>query len=484
MGQPVRSILIAGGGLAGWLSAATCAKRLPGVRVTVVEDEAAPPSALDLYAGSRPQLRQFHARLGLNERNLLARTRSMFRLGQQLHGWAGDEPPYLRCFGGCGMPLGRAAFHQLWLRSRKEGRAAPFFDHSLAVKLVEAGRYAPPASPSNAEYRTFEAGLALDPGRYRDYLRAFAIYNGAESVEAEIVQIVSGGADRIGSVKLSDGRDLSADLFLDCTGPAARLFSTLPRGERRDDWRRWLPCDRILWGVDPPIKGLPLIDRAAAQDAGWLLQAPLPDRTISLRVEQSALSETAAPAANSVPLNQGRRESFWIGNCVALGDAAIELEPLGAPGLHLLSNALEWLLLLLPDTDFDPTETAEYNRKLILQADLVRDFVILHYATARRVGPFWTAAAAMELPPRLAETIEIFRSRGKILAREGEAARLEDWLSIFFGSGIYPEQVDPLTDAVPQEQFERLAAGIREDVARAVAAAPTHPDFLRTQLAG
>ena len=496
MGQPIQSILIAGGGIAGWFAAASFTKLLPGVQVSVIEPPGAPPNPLDLYAGTRPDLGPLHERLGFDERVLLTRCGGVFRLGQRLDGWAADRSACLHCYGHYGARLGNAAFHQEWLRADRAGEAAPFAQHSTAVALAEADRFVFPTDDPRSPLSTYDYALALDPLLYRDLLRETAIAAGAATIEGEIAGVECVAGDRIGAIRLADRRSLTADLYVDCTGSAARLIEALDGGDRREDWSRWLPCDRIVAGSGPAKSPLPVADCATATTAGWLLTAPLRNRTTHAHVYASEFAgdgnaqrmlriATGVEAQGApIPLRQGRRKRSFIGNCVALGDAAIELEPLGAPGLHLLGNAIEKLLWFLPDTDFDPIELAEYDRKIAADAVFVRDFVILHYALSQRPEPFWRAVAAVEPPPMLAHLLAIFRERGKIPGRDGETLELDDWLAVLFAHGVMPERIDPFVDSVAPAQFRAMSAALRARIAEAVAAAPPHRAFLDAYLAG
>src|SRR5690606_35234340 len=115
------------------------------------------------------------------------------------------------------------------------------------------------------------------------------------------------------------------------------------------------------------------------------------------------------------------------------GDAAAVLEPLGAPGLRLAAMTIERIAAHLPDTDFAAVELAEYNRRWAIDAEMVRDAVVAHYATSPRPEPFWRAAASAEPSPELAHALALFRARGVLPARDGDPMRLDDWLAVLIG---------------------------------------------------
>lgn len=493
MGAPVRSILVAGGGVEGWFAALTLVRRLPGVGVTVLEEPDAPPHPGDLYVGTRPGARRAFLKLGLDDSTLLAEAGGAVRLGQRYDGWAGERARFLHCFGRYGVRVDQAPFHQAWLRAARHGEAAPLEQHSTAAMMVEAGRIAAPSDDEYSPLTMFDYGLNLDPEPLRHLLRTRALAGGVQLAAGRMREIERAGTDRIATVRLEDGRALSADLFVDCTGPLAKLISEIDL-DAPEDWHDWLPADRLL-AADARAPGgdLPLVDTATFLSNGWRLQVPLVSRTLNLLAYDSSrmsdgraarLLRTASggePSMDAVAMPQGRRRRFWVGNCVAVGHAAVTLEPLGAPGLHLLTQALDRLLRFMPDTDFSPIETREYDRKIGMEADLVRDFVILHHllAAERRGGRL-----NAEPSPMLSQALALFRARGKIPGREGETAELDDWVAVLLGHGIMPDQLDPFLDAVPRSEFVKLSAAIRAVIADAVVDAPDHRTFLTRFTAG
>lgn len=472
MAAPIRSILVAGNGIDAWLSAAMLRHRLRDVGVTVVPVASPHPAPADLYAGSRPSLRRVLERLGVVERNLLAHTDGVLRLGQRYERWSAGAAGFSHCFGEFGSPIGGAPFHQAWYRDRH--RLAPFAAHSLAAALADSGKFAEPTE--GERFLRYDYGYNLDPARFRDYLRALALHHGVTEAPA-LLDDVTIGQGRIKAVRLADGSRARADLYIDCSGSGARLLTALPGGEPREDWSRWLRADRIIASNVAPDLTPCALDHATADADGWHLDAPLRSRTIRLAFRCS----DGAADMGGVPMAQGRRTTPWIGNCLALGDAATVLEPLGAPNFHLLARSVDRLIRFLPDTDFAAVEIAEYNRKAANDADLARDFVILHHALARRPEAFWRP---IEPPPALAHMLALFRERGKIPARDGDPAGFEDWLAVLIGHGVLPAQIDPALDTVSSAEIARASATICETIARIVAGAPTHRRYLERLLSG
>lgn len=476
---PIRTIAIAGDGVAGWAAAATLARRLRGVAVHVVPVDA-PPQVTDVLATMEPAARAFHDRLRLSQGEVIAATRGTLRLGVRLDGWWPHRSALLAGHGGhlpADTPPGLAA--ALAVRD-----PAAFADLSPAAALAAAGRVADAAADPASPLALVDPGLAADPARYRAYLRACALHHGAREAGGRLQRVAATG-DRIASLQLADGRSVEADLFIDASGPAALLIGTMPGGAERRSWREWLPIDRLHVADAPATATPPPFDSVAAAANGWLLSCPLGERTITARAyaatglrDGEAAREIGAKMP-AIHLDQGRRARAWIGNCVAIGDAAVEVEPLRAAPSLLLHAACERIVALLPDTGFATVEIDHYNREWAAEADRLRDFLILHYVVAGRREPFWRQAGGVSPPVELDEALALFGERGRLPHRDHQSFAPDQWLGLLLGAGVRPRRVDALASAIAPSVLAAYLADRRRRIARAVAQAPTHSDHLR-----
>lgn len=477
----IRDVVVAGGGMVGWSAAAALRRRLPWLRVTVIDTPPPPDALADRLPCTLPSTVAFHGDIQLGEEDVVARAGSSYRLGTRFEGWS-TAPAYIHAYGEVGQSLGAGSFHHQWLRADAQGTALPFEQFSAAAMLASANRFAPPAV-RNAPLPEFEYGYHLDPGRYRAMMRALALHLGATARPGAVADLRLRGEDgHIEAVLLDDGAALEADLFVDATGPAARLRSRLDDAWR--DWSEWLPCDRVLL-ANAPARTVPsVLDRVVALPVGWCWRADGAART-SLGVAYAGArfaddaaarllaAEGGAVAGPAIAVRAGCRPEPWRGNCVAIGDAALAVEPLEWCHLHLAQNAIDRLICLLPGRDCAPVEIADYNRQALPEAERVRDFLLLHYATASRREPFWRRAAAVDLPDSLAHTLQQFRERGRLPFFEEETFARSSWLSVLIGQGVRPRRIDPLAEAVPPHAAAELLARQAAAVAAAVRATPS-----------
>jgi tryptophan halogenase len=377
--------------------------------------------------------------------------------------------------------LGTTSFHHLWLREAEEEAPAPFDAFSPAAALAAAGRFA----PSEAEVlRAVQHGLELNLPRYRELMRAFALHLGTRERPGEIAEVrLNGETGFVDGLTTSDGGTIQADLYIDCTGPAARLRGRIDAV--CEDWSGWLPCDRLLIADAPPPPEPPLLGRVEAVDGGWQWQGASSARTTrGLCYSSRHLSDDAAAARHGggerIAFRQGARPAPWRGNVVAIGDAAVSVEPLEWTNLHLAHSAIDRIVAMMPGCDFAAVELAEYNRQSAAEAGRVRDFLALHYRASDRPEPFWRDAAAAAPPASLAHSLDLYRERGRLPFHEEETFTRHSWLAVLIGQGVRPRRIDPLLAAVPRDAAARAMAGMRAGLAAIVPTLPSHAAYLQS----
>lgn len=495
MTQVLSPIVIAGGGTAGWMAAATLG-RFSGRRVVLVESEAI--GTVGVGEATIPQIRLFNAALGIDEAEFLRETKGTFKLAIEFAGWAGEGTSYLHAFGNVGHGAGLLPFQHYWLRARaSEAGAGPLSDYCLNDVAARAGKmqmWRPQAgqpSPDMPWAYHFDASL------YAAYLRRYAEAHGVERVEGIIASVERDGTSGDIAALLLDGdRRIEGGFFVDCTGFRSLLLGqTL--GTRFDDWRHWLPCDRAV-AVPCEAKGeFTPYTRSTARRAGWQWRIPLQHRIGNGHVfcsdfmgEDEATAILLAnldgePTAEPRVLNftTGMRQQQWSRNCLALGLAGGFMEPLESTSIHLIQSSIARLLQMLPGDSVAAATRDEFNRQAEFEWSRIRDFLILHYwANGRHGQAFWDRCRAMALPETLTAKVEAFRASGYIHREHEELFTEQGWLQVLVGQGIIPESWNPIADAMPEPELEAMLTRIVETNARLVDVMPPHAAFLRAHI--
>lgn len=489
MADPVRSIVIVGGGVVGWMAAAALARVLKADRCSVRVVEGA-PTERDPSETTTPALHRLHNLLGLNEADLMRRTSATFKLGSEFRDWGAIGARYFHGFGAIGAKLDAVSFHAHWLRLRARGDPAPIETYSVAAAAARAGKFAHQSADPGSILSLFSYGYHLDARAYAHYLRDFAHAHGVVGSPCGVADVELDGENGfITALRLDDGNRLEADFFIDCTGLDAVLSSAV--GGRFEDWRRWLPCDRALVVSSPQVDLSAPFTSVRAGEAGWIWRVPLQQRADYGHCYCSAeISDDAAFAGLMAALegrdfaeprflrfSQGRPSEFWRKNCLVLpGDA---LEPLEGARLQFVQTGIMRLVTIFPERAFQPADAAEYNRLTIAEYERVRDFLILHYKLTRRTdSAFWRACATMNIPEELKQRIDLFQKTGRLLLREDEPFEEASWLSVLLGQGMTPRSFDPLAEIPDAEQVTRALKQMSDWIEDGVNAMPTQRDFI------
>ena len=113
MAQPVKNILIVGGGTAGWMAATYLATQLKatGGRVTVVESPAIP--TIGVGEATVPPLVGFFRILGISEDEFMRRSHATYKFGVKFVNWREGNDTYWHPFGPVGGSIDAAAWRIL-----------------------------------------------------------------------------------------------------------------------------------------------------------------------------------------------------------------------------------------------------------------------------------------------------------------------------------------------------------------------------------
>ena len=475
--RAIASIVVAGDGIVGLSAAAAFALALPSARITILATGADPAALADRLSSSLPPIGRFHAAVGLNEHELVRDGVATHLLGTRFDGWSASGESWFHCFGSYGARAGTVDFHRIWARARKAGSALPYHRYAAAAALAEAGKFVHPDQNPQSPLATYLYALRLDPERYRARMA-----EQCRSPRIDRIEGTPGGVDRredggIAALHLADGRRIEADLFVDGAGPSSPLLSMLD--DRFEDWSDSLPCDRLLLATEK-AGGLSSCDLAVADETGWHWSAQLPEGTLTGRAYASALTApTCEEDAETVKLRPGRRPDAWVRNVLAIGDAAIAVDPLQGTNLHLAQSAILRALELLPGRDCHPLELREYNRRTAQETDRVRDFLALHYLrSGRSEGEFWQAAACGAVPDSLDRTLEQFERRGRLPFYEEETYDRHSWSAVLLGMGVLPRGTDAAAAGVDFAEAEAAMQRLAETVSALPGRLPAYRDYL------
>lgn len=448
----VQSVVVVGGGSAGWLSACRLAARSvsSGSRISVVLVESATVPSVGVGEGTWPTMRNTLRKIGIDETTFIRSCDAALKQGARFVGWtdgsandayyhplnppagAGDvdlSPYWL------GQPGADGASFADWVDFQ-----AALCDAGLAPKAITTPEY---GGQANYAYH-------LDAGKFATLLRDHAVGSlGVEHVVGDVVRANLADNGDIRNVELADGRLLAGDLFVDCSGFSALLIGgvyDVPFRSCRDI----LFADRAL-AMQVPYQGendpIACHTISTAQEAGWIWDIGLWTRRgvghvyssayTSDDEAEAALRRYVGPASDALSVRRiafeaGHRERFWQNNCVAIGLSAGFIEPLEASALMLIETSLDALVDRLPQTRATMDAIArQFNATFSHHWQRIIEFLKLHYViTQRRDTAFWRDnAAAASMPDGLQERLDLWKHHSPAAQDFGHAREVFSWPS-------------------------------------------------------
>ena len=482
----IHKVVIAGGGTAGWMAAASLAKLLgKTLDLTLVESDEI--GTVGVGEATIPTLLTLHELLKIKEQDFVRAVQGTFKLGISFENWRDVGEDYIHSFGWTGKDNWAAGFQHFWLKGRKRGISREFGEYCKEWAAARKDRFAVlPNGGMNYAYH-------MDASLYAGFLRRLAEEHGAVRREGRIEDVEQDAESGfITALRLQSGERIEGDLFIDCTGFRGLLIEGV-LGVGYEDWGHWLPCDRAVAvqteSVEPPKP----YTRSIAREAGWQWRIPLQHRVgngivFSARhwSDDEAVSRLLGNVQGRVltdprviRFHAGQRHRHWQANCVAMGLSSGFIEPLESTSIHLIQRSIIRLMQMFPYDGIREPDVTEFNNQMQFEIDNVRDFIILHYHVTHRTDTgFWRDCANMDIPESLRHRIELFRQAGRVFKVPTELFGENSWIQVMLGQGLTPEQYHPIVNMMSDQELERFLVGIHDSVDRLVDQLPPHQRFI------
>ncbi|WP_417458887.1 tryptophan halogenase family protein [Kordiimonas sp.] len=426
-----RSLVIVGGGSAGWMTALYLNRLFNQDRknfdITVIES----PDIGIIGVGEATvhSVRFFFAAMGLDENELLRATNGTLKTGIMFRDWMkprdGKTHEYFHPFEqvrlGRGLDLSSA-----WMVTGRDGAERYDEGVSLSAALIKKGHG--PKGPNSAPYQgAVPYGYHIDATLLARFLRGKAVDAGVRHVEATVTDVRVEG-ENIVAVQAGDA-EYCGDMFIDCTGFRGLLIEKLKPG----NWNSFedaLPCNKAV-AIQRDLVGDEVPNPytvATALSNGWAWQIDLTNRQgtgyvydgnrISNDEAEAELRAFLGPQSNVLKcthlnMKVGCREEFWIGNCIATGLAGGFIEPLESTGLHLINLAAGLMGTHLLAKETNQASRDSFNRLMRGFYQDLKQFIVLHYCLSNRDdSDFWRAAqATVKHTPWLESQLEIWKHK-------------------------------------------------------------------------
>ncbi|WP_430388939.1 tryptophan halogenase family protein [Dyella sp. 20L07] len=501
----LKKILVVGGGTAGWLAACYLAKAVNAIDPNSVQVHLVESSNIGLLGvgeATFPSIRGTLSAIGLDERRFLVGATATYKQGIHYRHWV--RPP--------GTEGSDHFFHPFSVPSQRPGGpellpywllgAAPegvAFADAVAMQSMLVDHNRGPKRLKDADYLgPMNHAFHFDAARFAKVLaehgqEALGIKRHVATVER--TELDEQGA--IARVITSELGELTADLYIDCTGLRGALIGGVmqsPFRSRRDV----LFADRAVALQVPYARAdtpIPSYTISTAQEAGWIWDIGLQKRrgvgyvyssrhTDVERAEKVFRSYLGAAAegleALHIKFETGYRPEHWRKNCVAVGLAGGFVEPLESTGIALIELATYLLTHLLPgDTDDMERAARHFNEMMVARYDRIIDFIKMHYCLSQRRGsPFWIDNADVaSIPQTLQDKLALWKHRPPHrldFVGDLEMFLVSSWQYVLYGME-FKTDLESMRSAYPRvDEARREFAMIQQAAAQALVDLPDH----------
>ena len=476
----MKSIVILGGGTAGWIAANFMATHWKdqGFDITLVESPDI--GIIGVGEGSTPPLKKFLDAIGVEESDWMARCDATYKAGITFRNWstkAGFEEyfhPFLCQPDDFSVP---AFFHNSFLRRKGvdlDGHPSQFF---LAWELAKQ-RLAPVAPPNFPFQMNY--GYHFNSGLLGQFLQEWAAKKGVKYQQATVTDVVLDEQGFIDYLKTDSEETIKADFYVDSTGFRSTLLQQA-LGVPFDSCADVLFNDSaVVFPTDPEENPMPQTISTALK-FGWVWKIPLTSRfgngyvysskyvddddaEMELREHLGLVDSDVEARRLKFPV--GRVREHWVKNCLAVGLSQGFIEPLEATALDMVQETVFRFIEAANKGNMTDRYRDEFNERISKRFDAVRDYIVCHYRiNTRSDTDYWLDNGTNErISGSLRDLLTAWIS-GQNITDELERQNLDayfpsvSWNCLLAGKGIYPtqDQVRPGNELAHKYDLDDIA---------------------------
>ena len=399
------SVIIVGGGTAGWMCAAYLAKQW-GAKSHITLIESSQIGTVGVGEGSTPVLKQFFTDLGWQEQDWMPHCDATYKTGIEFANWTNSQR-FSQYFHPFFTPLdqqtGELFFDSCQQLRSSRGNADVKPEHYFCAAEMVRKRVTPQSTklPGDIDY-----AYHFDASKLARSLKSFSMQLGVQHKEGKVAEVYTEKGN-ISGLRMEQGETLSADLYVDCSGFVGLLMKKALNAPFKS-YRETLFNDAAVALPTQHNSNEPIAPqtRSVGMDNGWMWQIPLTSRIGNGYVYSSdfcsadeaeaalrkALNVDDLVPARHLKMQVGRLDEHWQGNCVAIGLAQGFIEPLEATALMLVQYALYQLVDGVDSAKPLASAQQAYNREMNRMFDGIRDYIAAHYyLNTRTDSAYWQA---------------------------------------------------------------------------------------------
>lgn len=453
-----KSIVVVGGGTAGWMAVNLMLHAWPTTQITLVESSDI--GIIGVGEGATPYLKTFFSKLSIPESEWMPSCDATYKVGISFENWSGraNYPSYFHPFFSVfDKPSANMFFHNCGIRRR--GTQAHTHPNDFFITGVLAkDRKAPKLKHHGTD---IDYAYHFDSGKLGQFLKHKALKQGLTHIIDNVGDVLVDENIGITGICTSTHGILKGDIFVDCTGFQAKLIHQSLNREYVSYSNNLL--NNAAVAIQTPNNNLSMLEvqtRSVALKHGWMWNIPLASRQgngyvysnhhISAEQAESELrntlgiAEDATIKAKHLTMRIGRLNEHWHKNCLAVGLAQGFIEPLEATALMLTQLTIDQFIENYSQSN-RALQTKQFNSNINTIFDGVRDYIVAHYQLTKREDTnYWQDNLHNKhIPKVLHEIREAWLSGAdveQVLSKHTQQLVYlrPSWYCILAGMGVFP----------------------------------------------
>jgi tryptophan halogenase len=437
----VDSIVIVGGGTAGWMTAATLVKHFPNKKITLIESADEP--TVGVGESTIGGINDWLNSLDINEDDWMKACDASLKLSIKFTDWAGKGSGSFHYPFGESWTVGTAHGINDWYIKKAWYPETPVSDFCDCffpqMELVYQNKVTKNEEGELPGWR-YDRDVAyhFDAAKFGAWLReGYSKPRGVQHIVGTIKENVATDKDGVQYLELTTGEKITADLYIDCTGWKSLLLGKA-LGVPFISYEHLLP-NNSAWATRLPytnkVDELEGYTNCTAISNGWVWNIPLwsrigtgyvfSDKYISkedaleefknyLKTDREVKVDPAVVESleyRFIKMRIGIHEELFHKNVCAIGLSAGFIEPLESNGLFTVHEFLHQLVKTLGRRDIGMIDKMGFNKTSTGAYDSFAEFVSMHYTLSQRNDTQYWLDARERLGGRSKE-IGIYKSYG------------------------------------------------------------------------
>lgn len=417
-----KTIVVVGGGTAGWLCALFAERFFPGIKVKLIES-----SSVDIIGvgeSTTPGFTNLINFLGISLQDLVKNGGVTIKNSIKFTNWNGDGKHYFHGFN----PIKDLNFSGRDLSNhftdvpyrlpcpkilpavseifKGESLDKIHFHSILSEKNRVPFRGKNSKNASSAILGNFDIAadfaLHINARQVASYFKEVGQSRGIELINGHVSGCNQDEQGYVTTIILEDGRKLNCDFIFDCSGMARVLIKKTYNAEFKS-YKKHLPVKQAIPFFIENDGKTPPYTEAISMKNGWVWKIPVQGRfgcgyvydsdyissdEAFKEVEEMLGFEPNVPKV--ISFEPGYFKQAWNKNVLAVGLASGFIEPLEATSIWITTLSLEYFATYINGfLSKDERAIEEYNEEFLAFADSVLNLVHFHYLNKRNDTKFW-----------------------------------------------------------------------------------------------